>query len=71
MYAPCFTPEGRKTRRLVECGRTQTDEGSRLVFVFACASVVLGLSAYLSARLLPYNGGLIGFPNQHNQQITS
>jgi hypothetical protein len=64
MYAPCFTPGGRKTRRLVERVCTQADEGSRLVFVFACASVVLGLSGYLSARLLPYNGGDFGFPNR-------
>jgi len=32
-----------------------------LFFVFAFASVVLGLSAYLSARLLPYNGGQLIF----------
>jgi len=32
-----------------------------LFFIFACASVVLGLSAYLSARLLPYEGGLLIF----------
>jgi len=32
-----------------------------LFFVFACASVVLGLSANLSAHLLPYDGGLLIF----------
>jgi len=30
-----------------------------LFFIFTCASVVLGISAYLSARLLPYDGGLL------------
>lgn len=60
MYAPYFTSAGRKTR----ASWTQADEGFRLVFVFAFASVVLGLSAYLSARLLPYNGGVIGLPNR-------
>jgi len=66
MYASRFTSASRKTRRrqrLVERAR-RTDEGFRLVFVFACASVVLGISAYLAARLLPYDGAVLGFPIQ-------
>ena len=49
---------------LAEPVRTQADDGFRLVFVFALASVVLGLSAYLSSRLLPYDGVVIAFPNR-------